>query len=133
MDPCRPRAPRQAGRAMKRLLAFCILTFGLAALCAPAREARRSPQAHVTIAARRYAFAPARVEVKQGNELRITVVAEDIAHSFVIDALRVEKRAAPGRPVTFEILADRAGTFPFYCNLTTEDGCRQMKGELVVR
>jgi heme/copper-type cytochrome/quinol oxidase subunit 2 len=34
--------------------------------------------------------------------------------------------------VTFEFRADRAGTFPFYCNLTIDDGCREMRGELVV-
>jgi heme/copper-type cytochrome/quinol oxidase subunit 2 len=37
-----------------------------------------------------------------------------------------------GGTVTFEFLADRAGTFPFYCSLTIEDGCREMKGQLVV-
>jgi plastocyanin len=34
--------------------------------------------------------------------------------------------------VTFEFRADRAGTFPYYCNLQVEDGCRQMRGVLVV-
>lgn len=41
--------------------------------------------------------------------------------------------AVAGRSVTFEFLSDRPGTFPFYCNLTLEDGCREMKGQLVVR
>jgi heme/copper-type cytochrome/quinol oxidase subunit 2 len=34
--------------------------------------------------------------------------------------------------VTFEFRADKTGAFTFYCNLTVEDGCRQMRGELVV-
>jgi heme/copper-type cytochrome/quinol oxidase subunit 2 len=49
-----------------------------------------------------------------------------------LDEYRIAKRAAPGNPVTFEFRADRAGTFPFYCNLTIDDGCREMRGELVV-
>jgi hypothetical protein len=35
--------------------------------------------------------------------------------------------------VTFEFRADQAGTFPFYCNLSQDERCRQMRGELVVR
>jgi plastocyanin len=35
--------------------------------------------------------------------------------------------------VTFEFRADRAGTFPYYCNLQGEEGCRQMRGVLVVK
>jgi hypothetical protein len=31
-----------------------------------------------------------------------------------------------------ELLADRAGVYPYYCNLTLEDGCRSMVGQLVV-
>ena len=37
------------------------------------------------------------------------------------------------KPITFEFRADQAGTFPFYCNLQIDDGCRQMRGELVVK
>ncbi len=57
----------------------------------------------------------------------------DIPHSFVVDALRISKRVAPDRTVTFEFLADRAGVFPYYCNLMLEDGCRNMTGQLVVQ
>jgi heme/copper-type cytochrome/quinol oxidase subunit 2 len=38
-----------------------------------------------------------------------------------------------GGSTTFEFRADRAGTFPFYCNLTGEAGHQMMHGELVVR
>ncbi len=86
-----------------------------------------------TVTARKYAFTPNRIEVHQGDIVRITLVAEDIAHSFTIDDYRIAKRAAPGQPVTFEFRADQTGTFPFYCNLKLDDGCSRMRGELVVR
>ena len=39
--------------------------------------------------------------------------------------------ASPGKTsVTFEFRADQAGTFPFYCNLTTDAGCKDMRGVL---
>ena len=59
-------------------------------------------------------------------------MAEDIPHGFTIDDYRISKRAAPDRPGTFEFRADRAGTFPYYCNLAADEGCRRMRGDLVV-
>ena len=86
----------------------------------------------VTITARRYTFSPARIEVMQGDIVKITLIAEDTAHSFTIDEYRLSKRAAPGRSVTFEFCADRPGRFVYYCNLTSDEGCRAMRGELIV-
>ena len=65
--------------------------------------------------------------------MRVTLRAEDIPHSFTVDAYRIAKRAAAGQTVTFEFRADRPGTFPFYCNLKIDDGCREMRGQLIVR
>jgi heme/copper-type cytochrome/quinol oxidase subunit 2 len=85
------------------------------------------------VTARRYAFSPARIEVSQGDIVTIELQTEDIAHSLTIDAYRVSKRVNPGQPVSLEFRADQAGSFPFYCNLQIDDGCRQMKGELIVK
>ena len=85
------------------------------------------------IVARRYTFTPARIEVHENDLVTIVFSTEDIPHSFTIDEYRIAKRAAPGRPVTFQFRAEKAGTFVFYCNLTTEEGCKRMRGELVVR
>jgi heme/copper-type cytochrome/quinol oxidase subunit 2 len=52
---------------------------------------------------------------------------------MTIDSYRISKRVSPGQPVTFEFRADHPGTFPYYCNLQIDDGCRRMRGELVVR
>jgi nitrous-oxide reductase len=82
---------------------------------------------------RRYAFDPPRIEVNQDDLVKIELRTEDIAHSLTIDAYRIAKRVDAGHPVTFEFRADRAGTFPYYCNLQIDDGCRKMRGELVVK
>jgi heme/copper-type cytochrome/quinol oxidase subunit 2 len=85
------------------------------------------------IVARKYAYSETRLEVHQNDLVKITFETADIAHSFTIDEpYRIAKRAAPGHPVVFEFPADQVGTFEFYCNLKTDDGCRKMKGQLVV-
>jgi plastocyanin len=101
-----------------------------------ARGAAR-PQGQVreiTVVGNQYAFSPARIEVQKDDLVRITFTAQDLPHSFTIDTpYRISKRAANGQSVVFEFRADEAGRFTFYCNLTQDERCRQMKGELVVR
>jgi heme/copper-type cytochrome/quinol oxidase subunit 2 len=85
------------------------------------------------VAAKRYTFEPRHIEVNQDDLVRIELRTLDIAHSMTIDAYRIAKRVGPGAPVTFDFRADKAGTFPFYCNLQIDEGCRQMRGEFVVK
>lgn len=87
----------------------------------------------LSVTASRYKFDPPRIEVSQNDLVKVELRTQDIAHSMTIDAYRIAKRVNPGSPVTFEFRADQPGTFPFYCNLQIEEGCRQMRGELVVR
>ncbi len=100
---------------------------------APAlQEAHKSP-VEVTVVARKYSFSPARIEVDQDDIVKITLKTEDVPHSFTIDEpYRIAKRAAPGQPVTFQFRADQPGTFTYYCNITTDDRCKEMRGQLVV-
>jgi heme/copper-type cytochrome/quinol oxidase subunit 2 len=90
------------------------------------------PVVHVTIIGKAHTFSPARIEVKQGTVVKITLVAEDMPHGFMIDEYRIAKRVSPGRSITFEFLADRAGRFTFYCGMTADERCREMRGELIV-
>lgn len=109
-----------------------LLTLALTASALSAQD--QGPTAKpFSVNAHRYAFEPARIEVNQDDLVKIELRTGDIAHSLTIDAYRIAKRVGPGQPVTFEFRADRAGTFPFYCNLQVEDGCRQMRGVLVVK
>jgi plastocyanin len=111
---------------------FVATALALAATRAAAQEREPSTR-RISVAASRYAFDPARIEVAQGDLVRIELRALDIAHSMTIDGYRISKRVGPGAPVTFEFRVDQEGTFPFYCNLQIDEGCRQMRGELVVR
>ena len=86
-----------------------------------------------TIVAKDFQYSPTRIEVMQDDLVKLTVRSEDIAHSFTIDQYRISKRVPAGGSTTFEFQADKAGTFPFYCALTGEQGHRMMHGELIVR
>ena len=116
-----------------------VVAAGALAVRPSARETaqEQGPQGPATrpfaLTAHRYTFEPAHLEVFQDDLVKIELTTGDIAHSWTVDDYRIAKRVSPGHPVAFEFRADKTGTFPFYCNLQTEDGCRQMRGELVVK
>ena len=122
---------RSRNLARRAFVSMAILV--AAALCSgDAPVAQEQARHEISLNARRYEFSQPRIEVAANDVVKITLVAEDIPHTFTIDEYRISKRAAPGRPVTFEFRADKVGAFPFYCSLTIEDGCREMRGTLVV-
>jgi heme/copper-type cytochrome/quinol oxidase subunit 2 len=86
-----------------------------------------------TITGDQFSFKPVRIEVQKDDLVKITFLAKDIAHSLTIDQYRIAKRAGAGQTVVFEFRADQVGTHRFYCNLTLDDRCKRMEGELVVR
>ena len=115
-------------RAASARSAFVLVlaVFGLLA------QAQEGGERRFTISARKYAFSPGRLDVRQDDLVRVSLSTEDIPHSFTIDKYRIAKRVEPGRPIVFEFRADQPGHFPIYCNLAADDGCRKMVGELVV-
>lgn len=116
------------------VLAIAWLTCAAAAAFGLTGSARSALQVReVSVRADRYAFSPERIEVQKDEIVKVTFTAVDIPHSFTIDGYRISKRAAAGQTVTFEFRADRTGPFSFYCNLTQDDRCKQMHGELSVK
>ena len=122
-----------AGPAVARLLAGQPSTeLGLSRATGEGQE-QPPNRRDFTILAKNYEFSPRRLEVTQDDLVKITLTSEDRPASFAIDAYRIVKRVAGQTSVTFEFRADQAGTFPFYCNLTKDAACKDMRGVLTVR
>lgn len=86
-----------------------------------------------TLAIKDHRYSLDKIEVLQDDLVKVTVTSEDVAHSFTIDEYRIAKRVPAGGTLSFEFRADRLGTFPFYCNLTSEAGHNSARGQLIVR
>src|SRR5436190_3236387 len=80
----------------------------------------------IKLIARDHVFIPNKIEVAQDDLVKIIFTSEERPASFAIDAYRIIKRAGGGQTTTFEFRADQAGTFTFYCNLTADEGCKEM-------
>jgi len=115
---------------MNRLLAF-IAVAAVAVAALSAREQGNVREFSVT--GRDHAFSPAVIEVQKDDLVKIAFTAADMAHSFTNEKYRISKRAGGGQTVTFEFRADQPGESEFYCNLTSDERCRNMKGRLIVR
>lgn len=112
---------------MLRAFVVCVLSGSL--LTAQEQAPNRRDFA---IVAKNHVFTPNRIEVAQDDLVKITLTSEDRPASFAVDAYRIAKRAAGGETITFEFRADQPGTFSFYCNLTSDEECKNMRGTLVV-
>ena len=128
-------------RTMRRALTVCGVAFALvlafaitlAMLVGPtAAHAQERRLRELTVTARGCSFTPNLLNVERGDRVRLTFVAEDAPHAFVLPAYRISKRATPDRAVTFAFLADDAGTFPFFSDLASDAECPDMHGELIV-
>jgi heme/copper-type cytochrome/quinol oxidase subunit 2 len=115
-------------RNMRRIMVAVLFAASTAAAQEPAQNRRE-----FTIVAKDHTFTPNQLDVSQDDLVKITLKSEDRPTSFAIDAYRLAKRAAGGHSTTFEFRADQAGTFTFYCNLTRDPGCDDMKGTLIVK
>ncbi|MBT7762995.1 hypothetical protein HN734_04005 [Candidatus Woesearchaeota archaeon] len=85
-----------------------------------------------TMIARKFEFEPAEIRVMEGDTVRITVTSEDVAHGIAISEFDVKEDFGPGETVTVEFVADKKGTFTFFCSVFCGTGHREMVGQLVV-
>jgi len=108
-------------------IVLAALTVGGSALAAPP-EPRR-----IEVVARKFAFEPARLEVKVGEPVEITFTSVDTKHGFACKELGLAKVVfGKGDPATVRLTATKPGTYGFKCARFCGLGHGKMKGEIVV-
>ena len=87
----------------------------------------------IQVVAKRFAFDPARIEVMEGERIRLVVKSEDGVHGLEIQKFGVNQRIPRGgEPVTIDFVASAPGEYPIACSQYCGDGHDDMKGMLVV-
>ena len=76
-------------------------------------------------------FSLGEMKVKKGDTVRITVTNTAGIHDFVIDEFDVQKETPLNEPVVIEFVADKAGTFEYYCSKYNHRQIGQ-RGNLIV-
>jgi cytochrome c oxidase subunit II len=88
----------------------------------------------VEVVVKRFAFVPARIEVAEGETIRLLVRSADGVHGLGIKKFKVaEEIPRGGQPVTIEFTATAVGEFEILCSEYCGKGHESMQGKLVVR
>src|SRR5574337_449840 len=107
---------RRGLSTIRVLLPFAVLALAVIILPVPVHS---NPITRMfTLDARQFEFAPARVEVNQGDTVIITLRADDVVHGFYLDGYGLETRIQPGVSQRVEFVAERAGKFRIRCSVT---------------
>ena len=86
----------------------------------------------INVVAKRFTFEPARVEVTEGERVKLVISSGDGVHGVEIKKFKINKKVPRGGEVTIEFVATAAGEFSILCSEYCGDGHEDMKGMLVV-
>jgi len=86
-----------------------------------------------TIEAKQWDFVPSTITVNQGDLVRIKIKSIDVSHGFALPDFNVDKLLNPDEEVIVEFIADKKGTFNFFCSVQCGLGHGGMRGQLIVR
>lgn len=105
------------GRSRWKWLALAGLSLAVAFL--PLPPGRPAPtERYFRLEARRFAYAPAVLDVNPGDRVTIDLAALDVVHGLAVDGYDLNITADPGQTARLTFVADRAGTFRFRCTMT---------------
>jgi cytochrome c oxidase subunit 2 len=87
----------------------------------------------IEVTAKRFAFEPARIDVREGERIRLVLKSADGVHGIEIKKFKVNKKIPRGgEAVTIEFVANAPGQFPILCSEYCGNDHDAMKGMLVV-
>jgi cytochrome c oxidase subunit 2 len=95
--------------------------------------AAASAPREIPVVAKRFTFEPARIEVTEGERIRLVVASGDGVHGVEIKKFKVNKKVPRGGDrITIDFVASAPGEYPILCSEYCGNGHEEMKGTLVV-
>ncbi len=107
-----------------------VLALGLSA-CASAPVAPRGFR-HIRVSASQWRYSPDRIPLRAGEHVVLELVSEDRLHGFNLPVLGLRTDVKPAVVTELELVAPRAGEWPFHCDVFCGEGHEEMSGVLVV-
>ena len=86
----------------------------------------------IKVTAKKFEFSPAEIHVRKGEHVVLELTALDRKHGFKLPEFKIRSDVPPGETARVELTPDRAGRFPFACDVFCGDGHEDMTGTLVV-
>jgi cytochrome c oxidase subunit 2 len=104
------------------------LALGCVAALAPA-----APKARVIkVVAKKFAYAPNEIRVKQGETVTLQLTAPEVPMGFSLPDFAARADIVPGKVTILQLTPDKTGRFIFLCDVFCGAGHEDMNGTLIV-
>ncbi len=81
---------------------------------------------------RQYVWEPSIIRAKKGELVRLIIHNADVMHGLVIPELGVINVDIPSDGAVIEFVADKVGTFEFFCSYYCGEGHMEMQGKVII-
>jgi cytochrome c oxidase subunit II len=98
----------------------------------PEEGSRTGDTVEFNMVAKRWEFQPSAIKVNKGDKVKINIESVDVLHGFAISDFNVNSNLYPGQTTTVKFIANKTGTFSFFCSVSCGSGHFGMKGVLIV-
>jgi cytochrome c oxidase subunit 2 len=115
----------------RRLLAACVGT-ALAGASFATYVLAQAPEQVIHISARKFAFLPGEITLKQGVPVVLEFVAVDVVMGFSAPDFKVRADIIPGQVARVRLVPQQIGTFEYLCDIFCGDGHEGMSGKIHV-
>ncbi len=101
--------------------------------CLAGCNQKPKPEAvHIQVTARKYAFEPAEIHVKKGQDVILEISTTDVQHGFFVKELGIDEPLQLGKPAMVSFKSDKVGEYPVECSILCGPGHDRMKGKIIV-
>jgi cytochrome c oxidase subunit 2 len=117
-------------KAVKRSLTVFIL-FAVGVFAFNTLAADQAEQV-IKITAKKFEYSPNEIKIKAGVPVILEFTSLDRVHGFTVPDLGgIRATIEPGKATRVRIVAPKAGTYEFHCDLFCGDGHEGMTGKLI--
>ncbi len=110
------------------LFAACVFAFS-----ALASDQASQPKQVIKITAKRFEYSPNVITIKAGVPVVLEFTSLDRMHGFTVPDLGgIRATIEPGKVTQVRIVAPKAGTYEFHCDIFCGDGHEGMTGKIIV-
>jgi cytochrome c oxidase subunit 2 len=100
---------------------------------APPAEQKAQAEQLIKITAKKFEYSPNEIRIKKGVPVILEFTSLDRVHGFTVPDLGgVRATIEPGKVTQLRIMAPKAGTYEFHCDLFCGDGHEGMTGKIIV-
>ena len=86
----------------------------------------------IQIVAKRFNYTPNMITLKKGRPVVLELTTLDVMMGFNVPDLGIRTDIIPGKVARVHLVPDKAGTFPFVCDVFCGSGHEDMSGSIIV-